>query len=56
MVDDVLEVQTAPFTVYHVTPNIAGRTDDWFSYPNNIEIHPMIFWNVLELDGGISEY
>ncbi len=56
VVDDVIEVQEAPFTAYHVIPNIAGRTDDWFSYPNQVEIHPMVFWNVFELEGTISEY
>ncbi len=56
VVDDVLEIKTAPFTAFHVTPNIAGRSDDWFIYPNEIEIHPMLFWGILGEEPGISEY
>ena len=38
VVDDVLELQHALFTDYKITQTIGGRTDDWFVYPNNVEI------------------
>jgi phenylacetate-CoA ligase len=56
VVDDVLEIVPKSFTNYHVTPNIAGRTDDWFNYPGDLAIHPMVFWHVLGQEPDVSEY
>lgn len=56
VVDDVTIINKASYTNYRITDAVSGRTDDWFSYSNNIHIHPMIFWNVLELEPNISEF
>ena len=56
VVDDIVKIKPSPISAYHVTENIAGRNDDWFVYPNQIEIHPRIFWNVFEQEIRISEY
>lgn len=56
VVDDVVEIAPTSFTYYHVTPTVAGRTDDWFFYENDVEIHPMVFWNVLEQEANIREF
>ena len=56
VVDDVLEIQHASFTNYQITQTIGGRTDDWFVYPNDIEIHPMVFWHVLGQEANVAEY
>ncbi|MDF1678794.1 MAG: hypothetical protein P1U32_08895 [Legionellaceae bacterium] len=56
VVDDVVEILDAPFSDYRITPNIAGRSDDWFVYKNQVEVHPMIFWDVFEREPLMSEY
>lgn len=56
VVDDVLALEHVSFTNYQVTQTIGGRTDDWFVYPNNIEIHPMTFWHILGQEANIAEY
>jgi phenylacetate-coenzyme A ligase PaaK-like adenylate-forming protein len=56
VVDDIVHIKTSPISAYHITPDIAGRNDDWFVYPNQVEIHPMIFWDVLEREVLMSEY
>jgi phenylacetate-CoA ligase len=56
VVDDIVDIQTAALSAYKLTPHIAGRSDDWFIYPNQVEIHPMIFWDIFEREPLISEY
>jgi phenylacetate-CoA ligase len=56
VVDDVTEITHKPFTGYQVTEPIAGRTDEWFSYPNHIELHPIQFRALLGQDPAIREY
>ncbi|MDF1683314.1 MAG: hypothetical protein P1U36_01520 [Legionellaceae bacterium] len=56
LVDDVVELRHKPHTNYQVTDTIGGRTDDWFVYPNSVEIHPMVFWHILGQDANIAEY
>jgi phenylacetate-CoA ligase len=56
VVDDVVELCHTSFTGYQVTESIGGRTDDWFVYPNGIELHPMVFWHILGQDANVAEY
>ncbi len=41
---------------YRRIVDIKGRSDDWFVYPGNVKIHPMVFRRVLGQDRHISEY
>ncbi|MCR9192044.1 MAG: hypothetical protein NXI01_05220 [Gammaproteobacteria bacterium] len=56
VVDDVVEIKKASFTDYQITPTVEGRTNDWFFYDGHVEVHPMIFWNILEQEANIREY
>jgi phenylacetate-CoA ligase len=56
IIDDIVEIKPSPISAYHITPNIAGRSDDWFVYANQIEVHPSIFWDILGREVLISEY
>lgn len=52
----MVEITQAAFSAYQITPNIVGRSDDWFVYPHQAEVHPMTFWNLFEEEPLISEY
>lgn len=36
--------------------NVQGRTDDLFTYPGNVAVHPYVFWSALGRDPLITEY
>ncbi len=55
-VDDVVHITTSTKSAYRIAKDIKGRTDDWFMYGNDLQIHPMVFRHILGQEPEIIEY
>lgn len=55
-VEDALEISyDSKLSGFRKITNIKGRSDDWFEY-GSIQVHPMVFRNILGQDANIKEY
>ena len=56
--DDILDIQEPEESIsgYRILKSIQGRADDYFTYQQNIKVHPMVFRHVLGQYSEIIEY